>query len=136
MKKLSLLLLVTLLSSCSAMRYGNFTKVLQGRDIYLAQDALLQLSRIYPPAQNTFFIRQKVSDGFGMNLVYEMRKKGYGVIENFGSRQKANFFYVLDEVEPGQLYRVSLYVNTQALSRLYANTKDKIAPVSAWSHKE
>lgn len=136
MKKLYLLLLVTLLSSCTTMRYGNFTQPLPGRDTYLAQDAVLQLTRTYPPAQNTFCLNQKVSDGFGVTLLHEMRKKGYGVIENVRPRQKANFFYVVDEVEPGQLVRVSLYVHTQALSRLYANNKNQFAPVSAWSHKE
>lgn len=136
MKKLSLILLMILLSSCTTMRYGNFTAPLEGRNISLAQDAVLQLTRIYPPAQNTFCLNQKVTDGFGMNLVHEMRKKGYGVIENVQPRQRANFFYVVDEIEPGQLYRVSLYINNQALSRLYESRKNQLTPVSAWSHKE
>ncbi|KTD03994.1 conjugal transfer TrbH protein [Legionella geestiana] len=136
MKKISLLLLIVLLSSCTTMRYGNFTAPSQGKDIYLAQDAVMQITRIYPPAQNTFRLNQKVTDGFGMNLIHEMRKKGYGVIENVQPRQNANFFYVVDELEPGQLYRVSLYINTQALSRLYESRKNQLTPVSAWSHKE
>ena len=136
MKKLSLLLMITLLSSCTTMRYGNFTQPSQGRDTYLAQDAVLQLTKTYPPAQNTFCLNQKVSDGFGVTLLHEMRKKGYGVIENVKPKRKANFFYVVDEVEPGQLVRVSLYINAQALSRLYADNKNQFAPVSTWSHKQ
>lgn len=139
MKRLSLLLMITLLSSCTTMRYGNFTQPSQGQDTYLAQDAVKQLTLTYPPAQNTFCINQKVSDGFGMALLHELRKKGYGVIENVPSKQKANFFYVVDEVELGKLVRVSLYIYTQALSRLYATNKNQpapAAPVSAWSHKE
>lgn len=136
MKKLSLILLMILLSSCTTMRYGNFTAPSEGRNISLAQDAVLQLTRIYPPTQNTFCLNQKVTDGFGMNLVHEMRKKGYGVIENVQPRQRANFFYVVDEIEPGQLYRVSLYINNQALSRLYESRKNQLATVSTWSHKE
>ncbi|HBP6867963.1 TPA: conjugal transfer protein TrbH [Legionella pneumophila] len=136
MKKLTLLLLVALLSSCTTMRYGNFTQPSQGRDTYLAQDAVKQLTQTYPPAQNTFCLNQKVSDGFGLTLLHELRKKGYGVIENVQPKQKANFFYVVDEVEPGQLLRVSLYIHTQALSRLYATNKNQFTPVSAWSFKE
>ena len=136
MKKISLLLLIVLLSSCTTMRYGNFTAPSAGRNVYLAQDAVQQLTLIYPPAQNTFCINQKITDGFGQILVHEMRKKGYGVIENIQPRQRANFFYVVDEIEPGQLYRVSLYINNQALSRFYASNKNQFAAVSVWSHKE
>jgi hypothetical protein len=136
MKKLGILLLVIVLSSCASMQYGNFTVASQGKDIYLAKDAASQLTQVYPPAQNTFYISQKVSDGFGINLIHEMRNKGYGVIENVQSRQKANFFYVVDEIKPGYLYRVSLYVGSQTFSKVYVKTKEKIAPASLWSHKE
>ncbi len=136
MKKVSILLLVMLLSSCANMRYGNFTNVSQGKDIYLAKDAVSQLTRVYPPARNTFCISQKICDGFGINLVHEMRKKGYGVIEKVHPKQKANFFYVVDETEPGRLYRVSLYIGSQTLSRMYTKTNGKLVPISPWSYKE
>ncbi|CZP19175.1 conjugal transfer protein TrbH [Legionella pneumophila] len=136
MKKLSVLLLTILLSSCASMRYGNFTESSQNKDIYLAKDAISQLTRVYPPARNTFCISQKICDGFGIKLIQEMRKKGYGVVENVYPRNKANFFYVVDETEPGRLYRVSLYIGPQTLSRVYAKTNGKLTPISPWSHKE
>lgn len=136
MKKLNLLLLAMLLSSCASMRYGNFTPVSQSRDIYLAQDTASQLMRIFPPAQNTFCIGQKISDGFGIRLIHEMRNLGYGVIENKCSKQKANFFYVVDEIQSSNHYRVSLYIGPQTLSRVYVKTNDTIRPVSDWTHKE
>lgn len=102
----------------------------------MAKDTASQLTQVFPPAQNTFYISQKISDGFGINLIHEMRNKGYGVIENVQPRQKANFFYVVDEIKPGSLYRVSLYVGSQTFSRVYVKTKEKIAPASLWSHKE
>jgi len=40
MKKLSVLLLAILLSSCASMRYGNFTPASEGKDLYLAQNAV------------------------------------------------------------------------------------------------
>ncbi|ABQ56707.1 MULTISPECIES: conjugal transfer protein TrbH [Legionella] len=136
MKELSVLLFALLLSSCASQRYGNFTQVSQGRDVYLAQDAASQLTRVYPPAQNTFCISQKVRDAFGISLIHEMRKKGYGVIENNCPKQKANFFYVVDEIKATNLYRVSLFIGSQTFSRIYAKTGGKIPPVSAWTHKE
>lgn len=102
----------------------------------MANDAASQLTQVYPPAQNTFYISQKVSDGFGINLIHELRNKGYGVIESVQPRQKANLFYVVDEVRKGSLYRVSLYVGSQTLSRVYVKTKEQIAPASLWSIKE
>ncbi|AMQ28654.1 TPA: conjugal transfer protein TrbH [Legionella pneumophila] len=134
MKKLSVLLLAVLLSSCASHRYGNFTQLSQGRDAYLAADAVNQLTRVYPPAQNSFCIGQRVRDGFGLNLIQGLRKKGYGVNENQCPKHKANLYYVVDELEP--LYRVSLFLGTQTLSRVYTNNHDKIFPVSAWTHKE
>lgn len=136
MKKLTVLLLAVLLSSCANMRYGNFAEVSPAKEVYLAKDAVSQLSRLYPPARNTFCIRQKVCDAFGIHLIQEMRKKGYGVVENVYQKQKANFFYVVDETEPGRLYRVSLFIGSQTLSRVYANTHGKLSPISPWSHKE
>ncbi|HAT9101486.1 TPA: conjugal transfer protein TrbH [Legionella pneumophila subsp. pneumophila] len=136
MRKLSVLLLVIVLSSCASIQYGNFTVPSQSKDIYLAKNAASQLTQVYPPAQNTFYISQKVSDGFGINLIHEMRNKGYGVIESVQPGQKANLFYVVDEDRKGSLYRVSLYVGSQTLSRVYVKTKEQIAPASPWSHKE
>ncbi|HHV6060367.1 TPA: conjugal transfer protein TrbH [Legionella pneumophila] len=136
MRELSILWLAMMLSNCTGIRYGNFTQASQSRDAYLAQDAVSQLRHVYPPAQHTFCINQKLRDAFGINLIYEMRKKGYGVIENNCPKQKANFFYVVDEIEPRNLYRASLYIGSQALSRVYAQTNKKLLPVSAWSHKE
>ncbi|HAT9660787.1 TPA: conjugal transfer protein TrbH [Legionella pneumophila] len=135
MKELSVLLLAVLLSSCASMRYGNFTQMPQGKDGYLAADAAIQLTRVYPPAQNTFCIGQVVNDGFGLSLIQNLRKKGYGINENQCPKNKANFFYVLDELKP-QSYRVSLFVGMQTLSRVYAKSHENIIPVSAWSHKE
>jgi hypothetical protein len=135
MKKLSVLLLAIFLSSCASTQYGNFMPTSQSKDIYLAKNATSQLTRIYPPAQYTFRISQKVNDGFGRNLIHEMRSKGYGVVENVQIRQ-ANFFYVVDEIRRAHLYRVSLYIGSQTLSRVYVKTNKKIAPISSWSHKE
>lgn len=135
MKKLSFMLAVALLASCTNMRYGNFTQISQSKDAYLAADAVTQLTRVYPPAQNTFCVGHAVKDNFGSNLIQNLRKKGYGINENQCARYIANFFYILDELKP-QKYRVSLFVGSQTLSRMYAKSQEKIFPVSAWTHKE
>ena len=136
MKILNVLLLGLLLSSCASTRYGNFTPVTPNLNVYLAQDAASQIRRVYPPAQNTFCIKQKICDGFGISLIQELRKKGYGVVENNCPQQKANFFYVVDHIASSDFYRVSLYIGPQILSRVYARTKEKMLPIGTWSRKE
>lgn len=135
MQKLTILFLTLLLSSCASLHYGNFTQASSSRDIFLAQDAASQLTRVYPPAQNIFCIGQKLSDGFGMALIHKMREKGYGIMEHC-PKQKANFFYVVDEIKQSSLYRVSLYIGSQTLSRVYVKTKEQLLPFSPWSHKD
>lgn len=136
MKKVLLIWLTILLSNCASTHYGNFTPMSQGQDAYLAAEAITQIHRIYPPAQNTFCISQKTVDGFGMHLIQGLRKSGYGLNENECPKHSGNFFYVLDEVKPKKLYRLSIFVNTQMLSRIYAKNQEKLVPVSPWSHKE
>lgn len=136
MKKICFLFLTLILSSCATTRYGDFTKASQDKDAYLANDAVLQLTHVFPAAHNTFYLNQKTNNGFGMQLVQALREKGYGVIENVQTRQKANLFYVIDEIEPRQIYRMSLYIHAQTLSRLYQRTGNCLVPISAWSHKE
>lgn len=137
MKKLSTLFIALLLSGCATLNYGNFTQLSPNQDAYLVKDAITQLNMIFPPARHTFCIGQKINDSFGKNIVSAMRKKGYGVIDSC-SKQKANFFYVVDvlgDTEPS-LYRVSLFVGSQTLSRVYINTNGTINNLSEWTHKE
>ncbi|MFO3582132.1 conjugal transfer protein TrbH [Legionella pneumophila serogroup 1] len=136
MKSLLLIALAVVLCSCASHRYGNFTQGVPGKETYLAQDAVSQMARVYPPAQHTLCLSQKVTDGFGRALIQGLRQKGYGVIETSCSKQKANFFYVLDELQTPNLYRITLFVNQQILSRLYLRTPKHFGPASPWTHKE
>ena len=136
MKKLTILIITLLLSNCTTLRYGNFTPDQQSKDSYLAKDAVSQINRIYPAARNTFCLRQRVCDAFGIALLNGLRLKGYGVKENICPRNMANFFYVVDETIPHKVYRVSIYIGSQTLSRAYAVSSKTPTPITAWSFKE
>lgn len=136
MKKLLTILAVLLLSGCAGLRYGNFTPDAADKDHFLAGDAVSQITRIFPPARNTFCLRQKVCDGFGKALIQGLREKGYGIRENICSKNEANFYYVLDETEPHRIFRVSLYIGPQTLSRAYSVAGKNTFPVTPWSFKE
>ena len=136
MKKLISILVMVLLSSCSSMRYGNFTQISQDKDEVLAKDAVNRLAKVYVPARTTFTLSHKAHDGFGEKIIENLRKNGYGVVETASHQKPANFYYVVDESNKNEVYRVSLFVGDQVYSRAYLVKEDVLAPISAWSHKE
>lgn len=136
MKNIIILLLIGFLTNCTSLRYGNFTQASHGVFELMAKDTAAQLGHVYPPAKNRLCLSQKVSDPFGMRLIELLRKQGFGVMEKANSSREANFFYVVDEPIPRSLYRVSVFVGEQSLSRAYSLQHGVLAPVSSWSHKE
>ncbi|WP_367607885.1 conjugal transfer protein TrbH [Legionella sp. W05-934-2] len=136
MKKLMIMIIALMLSSCTTLQYGNFTPNQQSKDSYLAKDAVSQINCLYPAARNTFCLRQRVRDAFGIALIEGLRKKGYGIKENVCTRNKANFFYVVDETKPNKVYRVSLYIGSQTLTRAYSVNGKTPIPITPWSFKE
>lgn len=136
MKNIIVLLLMGCLSSCTSLRYGNFTQASPGVFDLMAKDTAAQLGHVYPPAKNRLCLSQKVTDPFGMRLIDLLRKKGFGVMEKTNSSRDANFFYVVDEPIPRHLYRVSVFVGGQSLSRAYGLQNSVLVPASSWSHKE
>ena len=138
MKNIVLLVMVLILSGCAGMRYGNYTQISSSKDNFLVSDATNQIVKIYPAAKNTFRISQKVCDGFGLKLIEKLRRNGYGIVENVQYKNKANFFYVVDESTSAEklIYRVSVYIGKQSLSRAYAAKNGQLQPLTAWTHKE
>ena len=138
MKKIIMLMMVLMLSSCASLHYGNFTKMTGSKDDVLVSDAANRIVKIYPPARNTFKIYQRVCDGFGLKLIDNLRRKGYGVVENVRYKQQSNFSYVVDESNTNskRLYRVTIYIGSQSISRGYVTLNGKLKPVTSWTHKE
>lgn len=136
MKKTLLSIAVMLLTSCVSFQYGNFTNITPSVTDVMATDTVEQLTRNYPPAQNRFCFKQKITDHFGVKLVSLMRQKGYGIIEIASLCQQPSFYYVVDELKANHLYRVSVFVGPQSLSRAYWVQKGIVVPQSAWSYKE
>lgn len=136
MKCILMFLLACCLESCARLDYGNFTQASAGVFDLMAKDTAAQLSHVYPPAKNRFHISQKINDPFGIRLIKILRQKGFGIVEKTNAPSEANFFYVVDEPVSHHLYRVSVYVGGQSLSRAYGIQNGVLVPVSAWSHRE
>jgi len=124
-------------------RVGNYSElsstVVQAD---LVSDATKQLMVLYPPAKSHFTIQQPTTDAFGSGLVDRMRDKGYAVQES--SKEKATVTandglplgYVVDRLDDASLYRVTLLIGAQTLSRAYVVSDGAVTPAGSWSRKE
>lgn len=150
--------LVAVLAGCSASHppmpavYGNFIKSpIAANDKILAGDAAKQLVALYPPALTRFDLQQVASDPFGYYLIDQLRGQGYALREHFSAGmpiQKANLSatsaatgrlrlgYVIDLAGAPNLYRVTLLVGDQSLTRAYLAQDGSVFPAGAWMRKE
>ncbi|MFT4059278.1 MAG: conjugal transfer protein TrbH [Legionella sp.] len=136
MKYWLILLGVLGLSSCTRVHYGNFTDGPSHHFNAMAKDTVTQLVSIFPPARTQFCFSQRVKDGYGIELIRLLRERGYGLIESRCMGQGVRFAYVVDTSIKKAFYRVTVWVESQSLSRVYSLNQSQLMPVSAWSYKE
>ena len=135
--------------------YGNFVRSpIEANEKAMAADATRQIVAIYPPALNGFDLQQVPSDAFGYYLFDQLRGQGYALKEHIwvdptkrktkdtGSATAApmgarvRLGYVVDLVGAPNLYRVTLLVGDQSLTRAYLAQDGSIFPAGVWMHKE
>lgn len=137
--------LCLLLLGCTT-RYGNYAQTPMEYDTKLASDTVKQLVKLYPPARTRFAIKQPTPDYFGATLVSSLRSNGYALTEykqiptaQSGEQQPnaipdIDLYYIVDRQMDLNLYRVSLRIGQQSLTRAYAIDADKqLRPAGAWS---
>ena len=134
MKRIFSMLIPLLLSACVSPHQGNFVTMQENKQQRMAKDAVRQLTSLYPPAKTTFCLKQPAKDSFGLALVNGLRKKGFRMVEG-DFNQKANLFYVVDEPIRNRLVRVTLFVDSDSLSRAYLQ-QGKFLPASVWARQE
>lgn len=142
------------LAGCAASPapYGNFVhEGPAGYDRTVAEDGVRQLAAVYPPANTRFDLQQATQDAFGKRLTATLRAQGYAVRESAASpiAQSAAargegsaataapalpLRYVLDQASG--LYRVTLHVGSQSLTRAYLAQNGALQPAGAWVRKE
>lgn len=137
-----LMLLVINLLGCTTIPHGNFTKAPVGHNKTITNDTVKRLVNLYPPAHTRFHIKQSVKDPFGLSLIESLRQKGYSINESpiqmasAQGSQNVALYYVVDEPTKGTLYRVTLIVGHQSLSRAYKIKKGTFTPLGFWVRKE
>ena len=160
MRRLSLVLWVgLLLAGCVSPPYGYLvtgTVPLQMPE-RLAQDTVTRMEALYPPAHTRLALSHPATDPYGLALIEALRRKGYGVMDyRVNSRsypatrddmpvaaqptvsREAGlpFSYVVDGPFEPRLYRVTVFIGSQSLSRAYLMDEQAIAQAGAWVRKE
>ena len=144
------LIFLLFLAGCatnSALPYGNrlnnpaalaFNKA-------IAADTVKKLIVLYPPAVTTIGLKQAATDDFGGSLVGLLRTKGYAILEynpttdapaKEASESSISLNYIIDQVPSMALYRTTLFINGQPLSRVYTAEKGVLQPAGSWVRKE
>lgn len=133
--------------------YGNFVSVPTKLDEkVMADDVARKMAVVYPPAHTSIAMRQATPDVFGTTLTASLRGQGYALAEfDSGSRstnQRKNapaqrpatgdlkVAYVVDQPLSTDLYRVTVLINDQSLSRLYQSRDGTLVPAGYWVRKE
>lgn len=141
-KRVLILLCSLNLLGCATVHQGNFTTAPVTLNKAIANDSINRLVSLYPPARTRFHIKQSVKDSFGVLFIESLRQKGYSINES--SRHAAStqgspnvaLYYLVDEPIKGTLYRVTLIVGQQSLSRAYKIKNGTLIPLGFWVRKE
>ena len=155
MRKIATLALLATLAGCASKPYGNFIENAPlSTNQTLAADTVKQLVSVYPPASTRFNLVHETPDAYGRALISSLRAKGYALQE--GGEQSAkeaeaaksavaaansavqglSLSYVIDNPPETNLYRVTLKVGYQSLTRAYVAQNNTVHPAGAWTRKE
>nr|WP_011255133.1 lipoprotein [Achromobacter xylosoxidans]CAI47820.1 mating pair formation protein TrbH [Achromobacter xylosoxidans A8] len=145
-------LFVLALGGCATTgQYGNFVPPTATVDQQqLAREAWQQLAVLYPPAKTRLELQQATPDAFGQALVLTLRERGYALLEFNPASAKAQataanepaspaalpLRYVLDQAGDSNLYRLTLLVGHQSITRPYLVQDGSFAPAGYWVRKE
>ena len=158
MRTLAALLLVGIgLAGCANRHapatYGNFIDVPEKFDgTVMADDVAGKMVALFPPARTSIKMRQTTLDAFGAALTAALRAKGYALAEFDPDRRTVSLesgapaqpppadnlalAYLVDQPLESGLYRVTVLINDQSLSRLYQAKDGSLVPAGYWVRKE
>ncbi|AKK65878.1 conjugal transfer protein TrbH [Xanthomonas oryzae pv. oryzicola] len=138
--------------------YGNYAAASLDANQTMADATVAQLVALYPPAHTHLNLKQPTTDAYGAALVMALRDKGYSLMEFSPQAQPASsasaptaasvpattatapgidLSYVVDAPQSMSLYRVTVQVGAQSISRAFVvATNGKLYPAGAWVRKE
>jgi len=123
----------------------------------LAQETVTQMEDLYSPAHTRLALTHSATDAYGLALIEALRQKGYGVSESRVTRRTTPstradmetpgepvvnhdegipLRYVVDGPFEPRLYRLTVFIGNQSLSRAYRLDEQTMAQAGAWVRKE
>jgi hypothetical protein len=148
MNKSALLMLLAGLAGCAGgpkpASFGSFAAASPAYDKKIIDDAVTKLVTLYPPAVTHFNLQHAAADPFGKSLIATLRARGYALEEDketyahtAGAKDSSRALaYVFDQPSGTDLYRVTLIIDNQNLSRVYLAQDGGVAPAGYWVRKE
>ena len=143
MSRLTIMILILLLAGCAAKTepIENYVHTVRtaGQEL-IAHDAVKKLVEIYPPAKTRLDLQQP-HDPFGLLLVRDLRVEGYAIKELVpedkpdAASEGLLLRYVLDRADTS-LFRLTLTIGPQSVSRPYQEENGLILPAGSWIHRE
>lgn len=145
-----LLLACLLLNGCVTTQYGNFIQNASlDANHAMAEDAAVQIGRLYPPATTQFSLLHSVNDPFGQTLIEKLRLSGFAVQEVVEPTLEQTLFaapqshqepvsgitlkyigYIIDQID--DVYHARLLIDDTRLSRAFVIKADGIQPAGLW----
>ncbi len=114
----------------------------------VAADAVKKLTALYPPASTRLQLLHPMQDAFGAALTTALRSAGYAIVEpvavaavntsgNAAVQPGATTLaYIVDRQAELGLWRLTLLLDGQPLSRLYRPEAGAAVPAGHWIRKE
>ena len=141
-------LLLLLVAGCATTPYGNYVDddATSQNTAVIASDAAYQLMQLYPPASTKINMQHPTTDPFGVAFMENLRKGGYAIQEHVKTSlaqpdQQAvkpsdgiRLAYIFDQ--SSGLYRLSVMIDEQILTRAYVSHQDTMQPAGSWVMKE
>lgn len=114
----------------------------------VAADAVKKLAVLYPPAHTRLQLLHPMQDDFGAALTTALRSAGYAIAEPVAiaavntsgnpavQTVPTTLAYIVDQQAELGLWRLTLLLKGQPLSRLYRLDAGAAVPASNWIRKE
>jgi hypothetical protein len=157
MRKIAIAILGLALAGCATTPpYGNYLRASKVDQQQLAGEAVKQIAKLYPPGKVRLELEQPTPDAFGAALVKGLRRDGYALIEFGAEAPKVSaetvkapvvrsgasaskalpLRYIVDQAGSPDLYRMTLMVGTESLTRPYLEQDGALVPAGYWVRKE
>ncbi|MFH0783561.1 MAG: conjugal transfer protein TrbH [Pseudomonadota bacterium] len=138
MNRSALIVIVLLIAGCAVKTEQNFNfapKLTQVEQQQIVSDAVKKLGELYLPAKTRLNF-QATEDTFGISLIHDLRDQGYAIDEIQDTPNDPSGLqlrYILDQA--GDLYRVTVMIGSDSLSRPYSEQNGMLTAAGCWVHK-